>query len=116
MNTSNYNALMAELRTEYLESFDEKFIKLKDFYAKQEWYNIELEYHKLKGTGTTYGIPEVSELCQQLERICQDQKKIPETLLLDSIDLLSKIRSKYINKVEFNLSLDPQFQKICKTQ
>jgi len=114
MNTSNYKAIMAELKNEYLESFDEKFVLLQQYYDQKDWDRLELEYHKLKGTGATYGVPEVSELCEQLERLCREQKSLSLRLLHNSIELLKKIRTKYNDDVEFDLSSDPHFQETKK--
>ena len=75
MNTDNYNQLMEELKTEYLQSFADKFQLLLDLHKNKDWEKIELEFHKLKGTGTTYGVPEVSELCFHLERLCSGGKR-----------------------------------------
>lgn len=103
---------MAELRTEYLESFDEKFKLLHSLYQQAEWYSIELEYHKLKGTGSTYGVPEVTELCEHLERICNQTKSIDKDILDLSMEILEKIKDKYLNNTDFELSSHTGFQKI----
>lgn len=114
MNTANYKEVMAELRTEYLEGFEEKFKTINQFFADKDWYSLELEYHKLKGTGSTYGVPEVSTLCEIVERICRENKEIGQELLDQSIELLSKIRDKYLKKEEFTLEEHPSFQAIKK--
>ena len=112
MNSANYNQMMAELREEYLASFDEKFNMMRGFLEGADWYSLELEFHKLKGTGTTYGVPEVTELCEIMETICRNQSKIDEGLLNSAISLLEKIRGKYTSGSEFDLSGDPQFLAI----
>ena len=112
MNSANYNQMMAELREEYLVSFDEKFNAMRGFLEGADWYSLELEFHKLKGTGTTYGVPEVTELCEIMEKICREKSQIDESLLNLAISLLSKIREKYTNGTDFDLGADPQFQAI----
>jgi HPt (histidine-containing phosphotransfer) domain-containing protein len=109
---SNYEQMMSELREEYLQSFAEKFNQMQQFFEGQDWYSLELEFHKLKGTGTTYGVPEVTELCQKMEALCRQQQKISETLLKMAIELLSAIRDKYMKNQEFDLSSDPRYLKI----
>ncbi len=113
MNTSNYQALMAELRTEYFETFSDKFKLLNELHKKQDWNGIELEFHKLKGTGATYGAPEVSTLCAHLERIYRQQKRVDQQLIDLSIDLLTKVKNKYINNLAFELEKDPHYVTIC---
>ena len=104
--------MMEELREEYLESFEEKFNLMRTCLANKEWYALELEFHKLKGTGTTYGVPEVTEMCQVVEDICRTQTEISSELLNSAINLLTKIKQKYTDKIEFELSKDPEFALI----
>ena len=112
MNTANYKEMMAELRTEYLEAFQQKFQTINDFFDQKDWYSIELEYHKLKGTGSTYGVPEVTQLCEQLERVCREKKQIERIVVDQSIELLTAIREKYLNDKEFDLSSNATFLSI----
>lgn len=112
MNQSNYNEIMAELQKEYLASFDEKFRLLKKCFQDQDWNGLELEYHKLKGTGATYGVPEVTDLCRIMESICQKTGSLNNEQLNSSILLLSKIKDKYTKKTDFQLSDQPEFIKI----
>ena len=109
---SNYSDLMEELRTEYLESFEEKYKIIKDFFAKQDWYSLELEYHKLKGTGSTYGAPEVTAVCQKMEYICKHKPGNLEELIHQSIVVLNKIKEKYLAQVPFDLETSPEFKNI----
>ncbi len=61
---------MAELRTEYLASFPQKFSEIESHLKAREFVRLREDFHKLKGTGKTYGIPEISELCAVVEKIC----------------------------------------------
>lgn len=109
---SNYSDLMEELRTEYLESFDQKFITIRNYFKDNDWYSLELEYHKLKGTGSTYGAPEVTALCQRMEQICKDKPQNLEDLIDQSILVLTKIKDKYLNKIHFEMEQSPEFINI----
>ena len=104
--------MMEELRGEYLASFDEKFNLMRGYFEGQDWYSLELEFHKLKGTGSTYGVPEVTTLCQYMEDACRKLKEIPEDSLNKSISLLQDIRSHYEAKKGFDLDGDPRFQSL----
>ena len=103
---------MEELRTEYLESFDEKFTLWGELFSQKDWYSLELEFHKMKGTGTTYGAPEVTELCKEMERICRESDELPRDLLDAAIGLLTQIRDKYLNQKDFELADHPDFVSI----
>ena len=112
MNSENYDEIMKELRVEYLEGFPDKFHLMRNFFDGQDWYSLELEFHKLKGTGTTYGVPEVSELCELMERHCRTQGKLDETILNISIGLLEKISAKYLQDEDFDLYSSADFQQL----
>ncbi len=103
---------MQELQTEYLESFTEKFQLWRKLFTEEQWDSLEMEFHKMKGTGSTYGVPEVSLLCQHLERICQSQKAISHEFLDTIIRMLGDIKLKYLANGDYNLAEDPDFEKI----
>ncbi|MEM7011745.1 MAG: protein kinase [Verrucomicrobiota bacterium] len=50
--------------------------------VEDEGYPGKLEFHKLKGTGTTYGVPEVTELCEKMETLCRNRTEIEEPFFL----------------------------------
>ncbi len=114
MNATNYNSMMQELRDEYLASFQEKFQLMKGFLEGGDWYSLELEFHKLKGTGTTYGVPEVSELCEKMEHVCRESGHLKEVDLNKAIQILTKIKAKYAKGQEYEMSSDPHFQDLKK--
>ncbi len=112
MDPLKHTALIAELQKEYLGGFKEKFCRILGFHRKREWSALELEYHNLKGTGATYGVPEVTELCQQMEKLCRGKTEIEKEWLEISIKLLEKIADKYSDTKPFELSEDPDFIKL----
>jgi len=112
MTKSSFNDLMKELQVEYLASFDEKVENIKTYYDGQDWESLELEFHKLKGTGSTYGVPEVTSLFEILERVCRTTQNLDEQHLKGALLLLIKIRDKYLNGAPFDLASQEAFQKI----
>ncbi len=66
----NFDEMMAELRTEYLATFPHKFLEIEAHLSAADFSRLRDDFHKLKGTGKTYGIPEISELCAIVEKIC----------------------------------------------
>jgi HPt (histidine-containing phosphotransfer) domain-containing protein len=62
-----FSKLKAELRVEFLVEFPKR-IKLLQKYLElgqsQDWMS---EFHKLKGTATTYGFPELTQFVERLE-------------------------------------------------
>ena len=112
MDPSKHTALIVELQKEYLAGFKEKFYRILGFHKKKDWYALELEYHNLKGTGTTYGIPEVTELSEQMEKLCRRNTEMRKELLEMSIKLMEKIADRYRDQKPFVLSEDMDFIKL----
>ena len=112
MNSPEYKKMMAELQADYLASFTDKIATFNKYFQEQNWSGLELEFHKLKGTGKTYGIPEVSTLCQKMEDICRDKTdKIPMTFS-KAIEVLQAIKQAYTQSEGFDLEDDPRYQEI----
>lgn len=115
MSPSHLQELMAELQTEYFSSFIEKFQRIEELHKNNDWQGLELEFHKLKGTGTTYGAPEVTAACAQLERLFREQKKHHfNSLVPMALTLLQKIHDKYVSNQPFDLEHDPDYVTICR--
>lgn len=73
--------LLKQLKNEYVESLPERLDGIEKLSQTEPlpWKELETEFHKLKGTGKTYGFPEVSELSALLEISCS-QKEKPEAI------------------------------------
>lgn len=67
----SFQSVMDELRGEYLAGFPKKIELIHQALNSNDCEFIELEFHKLKGTGSTYGLPEVSLLGETVERACK---------------------------------------------
>lgn len=63
--------LLAELKADYRKSFPAKILVLQNAFDRRDVHSLTEEFHKLKGTGKTYGYPEVSLLCEALETACR---------------------------------------------
>ncbi|MEZ0391094.1 MAG: Hpt domain-containing protein [Pseudobdellovibrionaceae bacterium] len=98
--------VLQELRREYLLKFPQKIEKLRKLTEAQDWKALEEEYHKLKGTGKTYGFPGVSQICERLEVMAQK----PQTQIADvfekSLELLERMHQKHIENQSLDLSAD----------
>lgn len=66
-NTKDLAKLLLDFKKEYQVAFPQKLKKLIDLYQKNDHKNLLVELHKLKGSGKTYGYPEVSTFCEALE-------------------------------------------------
>lgn len=69
-------------------------------------------FHKLKGTGRTYGLPEISELAEVVERICSASPKDAVPAAGHAILILQDIFSSRNAEISYNLHSDPRFEQI----
>ncbi len=103
-------ALLAELRKEYLSQLPVRIQTIQAHNSRPK--ELEDDFHKLKGTGKTYGIPEISILAEVGEIICRDQKhNIAEALPL-LIALLADIHTQRLRQEPFDVTSDPRFSKL----
>ena len=108
--------ILAELKAEYLAKFPEKIAKLKSLTAAQNWPGLEEEYHNLKGTGKTYGYPEISALCEKLEKLSQNPSTQSPQLFQQAIVLLEQIFDFYSRGETVDLVTNDIFQEISKSK
>lgn len=106
------NDLFAELKGEYLETFPEKIDAIRGFWEKQDRENLQNEFHKIKGTGTTYGIPEVTTIAEMLEDMCKNNSEKLGAAILSALELFHKISHAYKHSADYDLAKDPLFRMI----
>lgn len=113
--------LLKELQKSYLESFPEKILNLETLWKNGQFDELTTEYHKLKGTGRTYGLPEVTHLGEILESICEYHTlEAPETrtetlkvAVPVSLKILERIRmTRTTAGMEYGLDVDPEFLRL----
>lgn len=105
-------ALLAELQKNYLASMPDKIAALQNLWSAKQLDLLETEYHKLKGTGRTYGLPEITQLGAALERLCEAAPQtLPEAVPI-SIRLLEKIRVQRVAGETPDLDGEPEFKII----
>jgi HPt (histidine-containing phosphotransfer) domain-containing protein len=66
----DFKNMMAELKTEYLIELPDKINYIETLLEQTNQVELENEFHKLKGTGKTYGVPEVTDICEIAEEAC----------------------------------------------
>jgi len=69
-NSNSLQDVLAELQRNYIASMPGKITVLDGLWRAGELDKLRTEYHKLKGTGKTYGLPEVTQVGEALERLC----------------------------------------------
>ncbi len=71
----NFDELLKSLHKEYLTSLPSKIDSIAQQAIKGSAAELRESFHKLKGTGRTYGMPEVSELATLVEDLCAEFPK-----------------------------------------
>lgn len=104
--------IFAELRTEYLETFTEKQNLIKTSWEKRDRTTIENEFHKMKGTGKTYGLPEITDLGRMLELVSKDNHPKLGTCVFAALELLPQIVAARQQNKTYPLDTDPFYKKI----
>ena len=103
---ARFSQMLVEMKQDYLENFPKKIAVIKQLVATEKWSELNDEYHKLKGTGKTYGFPEISIVCEILEaHSMQNPAKDPE-LFKKSSDLLERMHQAYQQNKSFSLEQD----------
>lgn len=70
--SGNIEELLKSLQRDYLTALPDKFVVIRKQIEARDTMELRESFHKLKGTGKTYGIPEVSEVSQLAEQLCLD--------------------------------------------
>lgn len=89
--TTDLADLLADLRRDYLASFPAKIEKLRALLAAHEIQSLTDEFHKLKGTGKTYGVAEISLVSELAEAVCETQPQEIHWAIPAALEFLQQI-------------------------
>jgi HPt (histidine-containing phosphotransfer) domain-containing protein len=107
-----FEALMADLKREYIEALPGKIESLQQQFRTSEFETLTDEFHKLKGNGKTYGIPEVSKLGEVMELVCKEQPQALKWAIPTAIEILGEILGTRTQDSAFAIEQDSRFLKI----
>ena len=109
----SFEQMMQELTEEYLEALPAKIADIENHLRVMDVSVLREDFHKLKGTGSTYGIPEISMIGQAMEDICLGQPHRLSEVVPDAIEILREIHlARAFRKIALNLENDPRFARI----
>lgn len=106
----NLDALMLELRKDYIEDIPNKIQHIIDEQKAGQFTEVRMIFHKMKGSGSTYGIPEMTQLGGLLEKIANSEEMNRFVPL--AISLLSRIHKSRVRSEAVNLDEDPEFEQL----
>ncbi|OFZ14885.1 MAG: hypothetical protein A2Z20_04670 [Bdellovibrionales bacterium RBG_16_40_8] len=105
----NYNQMMVDLRVEYVSSLPQKILDIETHYIAKDRERLRDDFHKLKGTGKTYWVPEISELGEVFEKICLKETIPINQFIPSAINLLKQIYSYRKEDKAYDLSQVTEF-------
>ena len=106
--------VLAELQKDYVTSIPRKSEAISEHWRLGNILDLQTEYHKLKGTGRTYGLPEVTQLGEALEALCMTHRASLSVAVPLSIAILERIRSHRVQGAQHNLEEDHDFRVIVE--
>ena len=110
--TTSLKDLLAGLQREYVASIPKKCETIQALWESGNLQDLQTEYHKLKGTGRTYGLPEISQLGEAMEAICLTERSFLESTVAASLRILERVRVSREAGATFAIEEDAEFQMI----
>lgn len=103
---ARFSQLLLELKEEYLKALPKKIEKINQLLEEEKWNELHDEFHKLKGTGKTYGFPQISQVCQILENLSAMRPIQDKSLFIQGSELLARMQHSYEQNQSFDLEKD----------
>ena len=110
----SFEELLKSLASDYLKSLPEKIQVIAGQVQAKDTSNVRESFHKLKGTGKTYGFPEVSELAAVVENICIAQPQIGLNAAAKALAVLEDIYRTRQSAADYSLQADTRVDAIRK--
>src|SRR4051794_14733593 len=110
----SFEEMLKSLQRDYLASIPEKIQIIEKQIALLDQSNLRESFHKLKGTGRTYGLPEVSELGALVEQICLEHPVNSFKAGTIALGILREVHSNRSAGQIFDLARDPRVGELQK--
>jgi HPt (histidine-containing phosphotransfer) domain-containing protein len=110
----NFDELLKTLHQDYLTSIPQKIISIRDQINAGQPADLRESFHKLKGTGRTYGMPEISDLSAVVEEISIDYPAKAVSAASHAIEIMHDIYNARIQGRSHDLEGDARFASIRK--
>lgn len=107
--SSSINDVLAELRKTYLAAIPDRTKLIESLWKEKRYSDVETEFHKLKGTGKTYGLPEISQIGEVAERLVENSTSLADQSVPPALLILQKIHAARCQEQVLVLERDPDF-------
>ena len=107
-----FDALMEDLKREYVSELPMKIEHIRSNLDAKDHGVVREDFHKLKGTGKTYGIPEISQLAELVELICIRRPESVTMAVPEALTLLRDIHERRTAAEAFDITDDQRFSML----
>lgn len=105
--------IMEELKTEYVASLPLKRSLVHSLWEQNQLSQLEDEFHKMKGTGQTYGVQEISDLGRLFEGIAK-LSQLDVELMQQFTLWIDAIFSSRSSLQSYSLAQDQNYKVLCQ--
>ena len=98
--------LLQQLQAQYLASLPAKITQIESQIASRDVDALRESFHKLKGTGRTYGLPEVSDFAEIVEDVCLSHSAQATAAASDALNVLRDIFASRQKQQAFDCTQD----------
>ncbi len=85
---------LKELYLSYIQSLPEKIQALETHLHNNDQVALRDNFHRMKGSGATYGVPEISELSAVMEQLCKREHLDLQKVIPPALNILNDIYGK----------------------
>lgn len=101
--------LLKSLQQEYLQALPAKIANIRGLADKGAPGDLKDAFHKLKGTGKTYGFPEITDLAALVELLCETKPENAAQVSLMAAGVLADIYQARTEAREFDIQGDKRY-------
>lgn len=105
----SFQDMMAGLKKEYVASIPEKIAEIESLKKSQNLSALRDAFHKLKGSGQTYGLPEISQVAAPVEGLFKIGSHDAISACERALILFEKIYQAELQHLPFRLEDQPEF-------
>lgn len=106
--------VLSELRKTYLAALPKRAALIESLWKEHRYTEVESEFHKLKGTGKTYGLPEVSQIGELAERLCEAGSTFADNTVPAAVKIIRRIHDARAKDQVLALETDADFQALAE--
>lgn len=109
----NLDEMLKELQKNYIKTMPDKLAAMTKHIEAKNFQSLREEFHKIKGTGKTYGIPEISDLGAVFEEILIKCEFHPDPQwTIDALGIFQDIHTARVEGHAFEIFSDERFKNL----